>query len=64
LPSRYEEAVYSMLSDEPVTPNEVARRLGINYKTTKDALMHPAITRRDVHYRKSGRIHIIWREEV
>jgi len=27
LPSRYEEAIYNMLSDEPVTPNEAAKKL-------------------------------------
>jgi hypothetical protein len=26
--SRYEDAVYSLLSDEPMTPSEVAKRLG------------------------------------
>jgi len=51
-----------MLSDEPVTPNEVAKKLGINYKTAKDVLMHLALTRKDVRYKSSGRIHIFWRE--
>jgi predicted ArsR family transcriptional regulator len=53
-----------MLSDEPVTPNEVAKKLGINYKTAKDALMRLAITKKDVRYRNSGRIHIFWREKI
>jgi Mn-dependent DtxR family transcriptional regulator len=64
LPSRYEEAIYRMLSGEPVTPNEVAKRLGINFRTAKDALMRLAITRRDVRYKNSGRIHLFWRERV
>ena len=62
MPSKYTEVVYSMLSDEPVTPNEVAKKLGINYKTAKDVLMHLALTRKDVRYKSSGRIHIFWRE--
>jgi len=61
MPSRYEEAVYNMLSNEPVTPNEVARKLGVNHKTAKDALMHLAVTRKDVKYKNSGRIHLFWK---
>jgi predicted ArsR family transcriptional regulator len=64
LPSRYEDRIYEMLSDEPVTPNEVAKKLGVNFKTAKDVLMHLAVTRKDVHYKASGRIHIFWREKV
>ncbi len=63
MPSKYEKAIYDMLSDEPVTPNEVAKKLGISYKTAKDALMHLAVTREDVRYKSSGRIHIFWREK-
>lgn len=61
MPSRYEETVYNTLSDEPVTPNEVAKKLGITHKTAKDALMHLAVTRKDVRYKNSGRIHIFWK---
>jgi len=61
MPSRYEEAIYNMLSDEPVTPSEVAKKLGINYKTAKDALTRLALTRKDASYKNSGRIHIFWR---
>jgi predicted ArsR family transcriptional regulator len=63
LPSRYEDRIYEMLSDEPVTPGEVAKKLGINFKTAKDALMRLAITSKDVRYKASGRIHIFWREQ-
>ena len=63
MPSRFEEAVYGLLSEEPMTPSEVAERLGINYKTVKDVLLRLAATRRDVRYRNSGRIHIFWRVE-
>jgi predicted ArsR family transcriptional regulator len=63
LPSKYEETIYGMLSDEPVTPNEIANRLGINFKTAKDALMDLVVTRKDIRYKNSGRIRIFWKEE-
>jgi len=62
MPSRHEENIYRMLSNEPVTPNEVAIKLGISHKTAKDALMHLALTEKDVKYKNSGRIHLFWRE--
>lgn len=61
MPSRYEESIYGMLSGEPVTPNEVAKKLGISHKTAKDVLMHLTITRDDVKYKNSGRIHMFWK---
>jgi Mn-dependent DtxR family transcriptional regulator len=62
MPSRYEDRIYGMLSKEPVTPNEVALKLGVNHKTAMRALMRLALTREDVHYKNSGRIHMFWRE--
>jgi len=59
--SKYEEKVYSMLSEEPVTPSEIAKKLGINYKTAKDVLLRLAAMKKDVRYRNSGRIYIFWR---
>jgi len=52
-----------MISNDPVTPNEVARKCGVSHKTAKDVLMHLALTREDVKYRNSGRIHIFWKEK-
>ncbi|MEM4447261.1 MAG: hypothetical protein QW328_07120 [Nitrososphaerota archaeon] len=49
---------------EPVTPNEIAKRLGISFKTVKDVLMHLAVIKRGVRYKNSGRIHIFWREKL
>jgi len=60
--SRYEEPIYQMLSREPVTPNEVAMELKISHKTALRALMHLALTKQDIRYRNSGRIHLFWRE--
>jgi len=60
--SRFEETIYGMLSREPVTPNEVAKKLEISHKTALRSLMHLALTREDVKYKNSGRIHIFWRE--
>ena len=58
---KYDEAVYRILSD-PVTPNEVAKKIGITQKTAQRILMHLALTREDVKYKNSGRIHIFWKE--
>jgi Mn-dependent DtxR family transcriptional regulator len=64
LPSNYEEEIYDMLSKEPLTPSEVAKRLGIDFRTAKDALMRLALTKKDVRYKAVGRIHIFWRERA
>jgi Mn-dependent DtxR family transcriptional regulator len=64
LPSSYEEEIYEMLSKEPLTPSEVAKRLGIDFRTAKDALMRLALTKKDVRYKAAGRIHIFWRERL
>ncbi len=60
---KYDEAVYRILSD-PVTPNEVAKKLGVTQKTAQRVLMHLALTREDVKYKNSGRIHIFWKEKA
>lgn len=59
---RYEEVVYRILSD-PVTPNEIAKKVGVTQKTAQRILMHLALTRENVKYRNSGRIHIFWKSE-
>ena len=59
--SKFEEHVYRMMSDEPVTPNEVARRIGVTHKTAQRVLMQLALTKGDVKYKNSGRIHIFWK---
>jgi len=58
---KFEESIYQMLSREPVTPNEVAKKLEISHKTALRALMHLALTREDVYYKNSGRIHMFWK---
>ena len=60
--SKFEESVFQILSREPVTPNEVAQKLEISHKTALRTLMHLALTREDVYYKNSGRIHLFWRE--
>ena len=59
---KYDETVYQILSD-PVTPNEVAKKLGITQKTAQRVLMRLALTREDVKYKNSGRIHIFWKKK-
>ena len=60
--SKYEETIYRAISREPVTPNEIARKLKISHKTALRTLMHLALTKEDVYYKNSGRIHLFWRE--
>lgn len=59
--SKFEEPIYRMLSREPVTPNEVAKRLEVSHKTALRTLMYLALTRDDVSYKNSGRIHLFWK---
>ena len=61
MPSKFEEIIYQMLKDEPVTPNEVAKTLRITHKTAQKVLMHLALARKDVKYKNSGRISMFWR---
>ena len=60
--SKFEESIYRMLSREPVTANEVAKKLEISHKTALRVLMHLALIEGDVKYKNSGRIHLFWKE--
>jgi hypothetical protein len=51
-----------MLSDEPVTPNEIAKKAKVTHKTAVRILMHLALTKNDVRYKNSGRIHLFWKK--
>ena len=59
--NRNEENVYKILTYEPVTPNEIAKKLGISHKTAQRILMQLALIRDDVKYKNSGRIHLFWK---
>ena len=59
--SKYEERIYQMLSDEPVTPNEIAKKVEVTHKTAQRVLMHLALTKDHVRYKNSGRIHLFWK---
>jgi len=61
--SKFEERIYKMLCDEPVTPNEVAKKIEVSHKTAQRVLMHLALTKDDVKYKNSGRIHLFWKKE-
>lgn len=61
MPGKYEEIIYKVLCDEPVTPNEIALKLKITQKTAQKTLMQLALTKRDVKYKNSGRIHLFWK---
>ena len=58
---KYEKRIYEMLSDEPVTPNEIAKKVNVTHKTAQRVLMHLALTKQDVRYKNSGRIHLFWK---
>lgn len=62
--SKFEESIYRILSREPVTPNEVAKKLNISHKTALRSLMQLALTKKNVYYKSSGRIHLFWREST
>lgn len=59
--SRFEDSIYQILSCEPVTPNEIAKKLEISHKTALRSLMHLALTKKNVAYKNSGRIHLFWK---
>ena len=61
LASKYEERIYRMLSDEPVTPNEIAKKVEVTHKTAQRILMHLALTKDDVRYKNSGKIQPFWK---
>jgi predicted ArsR family transcriptional regulator len=46
MPGKYEEIIYKVLHDEPVTPNEVALKLKITQKTAQKTLMQLANQKR------------------
>lgn len=62
--SRYERTIYELMSSEPVTPSEVAKKVGITHKTAQRVLMHLALTKDDVAYKNSGRIYLFWKRNV
>ena len=61
MPSKYEKCIYQILSDEPVTPNEIALKLGMSHNSALKTLMHIALTKGDVRYKNSRRIHLFWK---
>lgn len=57
----YEEKIYRILTTEPVTPSEIAAKVGVSYKTAQKVLLSLAATKREIGCRKSGRIYLFWR---
>jgi predicted ArsR family transcriptional regulator len=62
MPSKHELVIYQILSESPVTPNEVAQKLGITQKTAQQTLMQLALTHPNIKYKLSGRIHLFWKK--
>jgi hypothetical protein len=44
------EGVHRNLTEDPLTPSEMAGKLGISYRTAEDCLMHIAFTRMNVTF--------------
>lgn len=60
---KYEAQILELLSDEPKTPNEIARELGIHQNTAQTTLMQLALSKPDVvGYKRVGRTHLFWRK--
>jgi hypothetical protein len=62
MPSKHEDAIYKILCEAPATPGEIAQKLGVTQKTAQQTLMQLALTRQDVEYKLSGRIHLFWKK--
>jgi predicted ArsR family transcriptional regulator len=62
MPNKHKEAIYQILCEAPATPNEIAQKLGITQKTAQQTLMQLALTREDIKYKLSGRIHLFWKK--
>jgi len=59
---QYEDKVYGLLSRGTVAAGEAAVKLDITHNTALKTFMRLALTKKDVHYKNSGRIHLFWRE--
>jgi predicted transcriptional regulator len=62
MPSDYKDKIYVYLAEEPVTPSEIAIKLNISYKTAQKALLELAAEKKDIAYKKSGRIYLFWKK--
>ena len=58
---KYNDKILALLSDEPKTPNEIAKKLGIHQKTAQTTLMQLALSKPEiVGYKRVGRTHLFW----
>ena len=53
--------VYSVLNDEPQTPNEIAEKINLNQKTVQGALLEIVNTKKNIKWKKIGRYRIFWK---
>ena len=59
------DRIYNALkNNDPQTPNEIANTLRLNQKTVQSALLELANTRKDVRWKKIGRIRIFWKVSI
>ena len=56
------ERVYKALKNcEPQTPNEIAKRIGLNQKTVQSTLLELVNTRKEVKWKKIGAYRLFWK---
>lgn len=60
---KYDAKILEQLSDEPKTPNEIAKALSVHQKTAQSTLLQLALSKPEiVGYKKVGRTHLFWRK--
>lgn len=61
---KYSNIIMTLLSDEPRTPNEIAKKLNIHQNTAQVTLMKLALTQPEiVGYKQVGRTHLFWKKK-
>lgn len=61
--ARYRDKILALLSEEPKTPNEIAKTLKIHQNTAQTELMRLTLTHPDeIGYKQIGRTHLFWKK--
>ena len=54
--------VLGALTNDPQTPNDIARTVGHTQKTVQTILLEEANTNKRIHFKKVGRYRVFWIE--
>lgn len=61
---KHDNTIMALLSDEPKTPNEIAKELNVHQRTAQVTLMKLALKNPDkVGYKQVGRTHLFWKKK-